>query len=537
MRNKLFICMLLLFVMFSSDAATKKTFFNALGRGVVQQASKLKFESSLVGLSKIQKKRLLGYYDELARVLSAEKAIEDPSLQKLKRIIETNKDKPDTYFKNYEPYESAIRDIERALDLYKNTQEVAQKEAQRAQVLAQKALEEAAARTKIISESEQELKKLGEQLQVEEAGIRASQKLHQQRVDAQQSAKIKVIAPEETAQLSHYHVYRTKKEIGPEHVANVSSKYKEVQSGSPQAPIAPIPSGSSSLIQTKELGGGALKVSMQQALGKTGATFVPAVKAAGKGLSKTASKAGSLVKRAATSKIAERLYAPLILLGIGTTIAVIEELDRIEQEEKEKLAALEKEQLVKEQKILRDRLQQAEHKKEILTVDQRQTEQLIKELQEKEKVMLQKEILWQELSLDVLANLKELSFEFKKTKSKDIEKQFAVLSTKLRIMQLLDQATAQMQTKPVVHKEIQQELDTYKNQIEELKYAFYKEMRDKQKSGNGEDAQNRFAQAKVFATAAFKKYGVISSKNIEDFLNKIVAEYRELYDFSGSILS
>lgn len=508
MRNKLLFYMFLQLIAFCSyaDAASRPffkrvtSFADDAARTVAQKAAKLGFKNSFAkGLSKRQKDLLLEYYDEFAGVLSAERAASEPTLQNLKRIIEANKDKTDDYIENLWSYQDAVARVQSTLRAYKGAQGVAQQEAARAQALAQKAIEEATERIKLLSESEQGFEELSQRFKVESAGIKASQKLQQQKEEAQQ-------------------IFRAFKEAEPQ-VQSLPAFTPKAPT--PQvAPMALVPTG-------QELGGSAVHVVPKSAR----ATFGSVVKTVKAG----AVRAGSLVKSAATSKIAERLYAPLILLGIGTTIAVIEELDRIEQEEKEKLAALEKEQLAKEQKTLRDRLQKTDQQKQVLSVDKQQEEQLIKEKQQKEKALLEKEISWQQLSLDVLANLKELTAEFKKTKSKETEKQFALLSTKLRIMQLLDQALAQMQTKPVTHKEIQQELDAYKNQIEDLKDAFYKEMREKEKSISFGAIQNRFAEAKVLATPIFKKYGATSSKNIEVFLNKIVGEYREMYDFANSI--
>lgn len=505
MRNKLLFYMFLQLIAFCSyaDAASKSllkrvaSFADDAARAVAQRAAKLGFEKSFAkGLSKRQKDLLLGYYDEFAGVLSAERAASEPTLQDLKKVVEANQGKPDDYIQTLASYQDAVAKVQSTLQAYKGAQGAAQQEAARAQALAQKAIEEATARTKLLSESEQGFEELSQRFKVESAGIKASQKLQQQKEEAQQ-------------------IFRVFKEAEPQ-VELLTPKAPTPQ----VAPMALVPTG-------QELGGSAVHVVPKSAR----ATFGSVVKTVKAG----AVRAGSLVKSAATSKIAERLYAPLILLGIGTTIAVIEELDRIEQEEKEKLAVLEKEQLAKEQKILRDRLQKTDQQKQVLSVDKQQEEQRIKEKQQKEKALLEKEISWQQLSLDVLANLKELTAEFKKTKSKETEKQFALLSTKLRIMQLLDQALAQMQTKPVTHKEIQQELDAYKNQIEDLKDAFYKEMREKESSVTFGAVQNRFVEAKVFATPIFKKYGATSSKNMEVFLNKIVGEYREMYDFANSI--
>ncbi len=498
-----------------ADAASKSllkrvaSFADDAARTVAQRAAKLRFENSFAkGLSKKQKEILLEYYDEFAGVLSAERAAHEPSLQNLKKVVEANQGKPDDYIQTLAPYQDAVARVQSTLQAYKGAQGAAQQEAARAQALAQKAIEEATERTKLLSESEQGFEELSQRFKVESTGIKASEKLQQRKEETQQIFKV---FKEAEPQVEARSVLRT-----------------TAQTPTPQVAAPTLQVGPTALVPTGQgLGGSAEHVVPKSAR----ATFGSVVKTVKAG----AGRAGSLVKSAATSKIAERLYAPLILLGIGTTIAVIEELDRIEQEEKEKLAALEKEQLQNQQKALSERLQKTSQQKQALSVDKQQEEQLIKEKQQKEKALLEKEISWQQLSLDVLANLKELTAEFKKTKSKETEKQFALLSTKLRIMQLLDQALAQMQKKPVAHKEIQQELDAYKNQIEELKSAFYKEMREKESSITFGAVQNRFVEAKVFATPIFKKYGATSSKNMEVFLNKIVGEYREMYDFANSI--
>lgn len=529
MRNKLFFCMFLQLIAFCSyaDAASKPffkrvaSFADDAARAVAQKAAKLGFKNSFVkGLSKKQKEILLGYYDEFAGVLSAEKAANEPSLKNLKDVIEKSKGNSDEYLQNYVPYTDAVNRVNDTLQAYKG----AQKEAARAQALAQKAIEEATERKILLEESEKGLKELSKQMEVELKGLKVSQKLEQRRVEAQQFFTKRAEAAPETITISPSHQYKAKAEGFPQRKTSVSFTPKPAPAAQ-EAPLAQVPAaqgGSSQstalVLDKKSLGGSALKT---------------VVKRTSEAVGSAASSAGSLVKSAATSKVAERLYAPLILLGIGTTIAVIEELDRIEQEEKEKLAALEKEQLQNEQKTLRDRLQKAEQQKQVLRVDNQQEEQHIKENQQKEKILIEKEISWQQLSLDVLTNLKELAAEFKKTKSKETEKQFNILSIKLHMMQLLDQTLAQIQTKPVAHKEIQQELDVYKNQIEELKSAFYKEMREKEKSVSFGTVQNRFAEAKVFATPTFKKHGITSVKEMEKELNNVIKKHQELEQFAG----
>lgn len=282
------------------------------------------------------------------------------------------------------------------------------------------------------------------------------------------------------------------------------------------------------------------------------------------------SAAGSVVsglKRVAASQQAMAAYMPLLVFSLGTVVAVVEELDRQEREDAEKMAQFEA-----EQKKASDRLKLLEEEKrkaEAVLAKNKDDLQAKIALQQKEQEVaavkvvtknLAREAGEQQINLLVTKNLKELVSALKAIEknpsdpeNKRIQKEYEILAAKFNMIRLfagaytsLDELDGMSNESSIGLKSqetaIVDELAKIRGQLDALKDAFYDEMtaayqQQSKVAKNSKSPTNLFSQAKIFGLDLFKSQGIINSQKLKAKVDELQESYKELIEFRSKIKS